>query len=621
MDIIRKLLHGGYSPDLLVKRGATAKYVTAVCEEIVEGTRKRKALWLGPTSTPPSSVPITPPKSQGGEQEKSIAGSPSSEVEILVSMGRRGSLSSEGSAEFELIEKPSPSSNRPMRLVPSSHWAPPASIPVSIPPIRPVASAAPSRPIPIESYKPPSTAQTTVSSSTTSNSFANTSVNAVSEIVPGSKTDKPINPLPFLPEKTIPAGLSKPPAASIPHQPIPSTVSLPPRPVIPNKAPPTEPKHHNKPKKGKRGKKSKDDVGNSDPITLNYDDEEPMLIDNPSTSTSSSISATPIPASAGLPPKPVAAQPPLITPSGPTTFPPWFSSESMPVLHPSFPSGSATLPIPPVAVSPVSGMVPSVSVPKESQADIDAKNAILEARRKVLESMKARKKVSNTVTPPVSASDLGAPPPVVEPPASAAFLPAVSMPEKTIEQEMLDLEAEVLTLQKEAAEEAMDIDEPEEGEITPSSLPLPLPAPAPIPFNNSTSLPNPKRGIKRPNVEDLDARPLSAQSRSRRKPFGGPPMKPSRLMINLDDESESESEDETGASTPVIGLDAVMRMKELQIRLLKEKIAARMREKAAKKAQTDLPSLPVDVQDTSATSKVALQGKIISRLGVDGQTM
>nr|XP_019048658.1 hypothetical protein I302_02431 [Kwoniella bestiolae CBS 10118]OCF27588.1 hypothetical protein I302_02431 [Kwoniella bestiolae CBS 10118] len=78
IDIIRNLISEGVSPDTLVQRGASPEYVMKVCKEIVEGTRKRKALWLE-TREPPraeSEAPSLPPP-------EPVNKSPSPEIEVV----------------------------------------------------------------------------------------------------------------------------------------------------------------------------------------------------------------------------------------------------------------------------------------------------------------------------------------------------------------------------------------------------------------------------------------------------------------------------------------------------------------------------------------------------------
>jgi hypothetical protein len=242
-------------------------------------------------------------------------------------------------------------------------------------------------------------------------------------------------------------------------------------------------------------------------------------------------------------------------------------------------------------------------------AELAAKNAILEARRKVLESMKRRKATKpeegnvkmevDSTTPPSQSSTPA--------PAAPSLTTETQARQKIIEQEVLDLEREMIGLQEAADAEVapgpaddsmttdatpappspspsvsmeMDVDdEPEDGEIIPSSVPNPTSMPSPLPISASSLPARPSsRGLKRPNAEDLESRPISAPIRIRKKPFGGP-QRPNRLLINLDDIDSSDEEDEppisaSGTSTPVLSLLAE---KEEKIRQLKAQIAEKMR--------------------------------------------
>ncbi|OCF71238.1 hypothetical protein I204_08191 [Kwoniella mangroviensis CBS 8886] len=78
IDIIRNLISEGVSPDTLVQRGASPEYVMKVCQEIVDGTKKRKALWLEMREQPraDSEAPSLPPPDPENK-------SPSPEVEVV----------------------------------------------------------------------------------------------------------------------------------------------------------------------------------------------------------------------------------------------------------------------------------------------------------------------------------------------------------------------------------------------------------------------------------------------------------------------------------------------------------------------------------------------------------
>ena len=142
MDIIRNLLREGITPEALIRRGATERYVTAVCEDIVRGTRRRKALWL--EAREPDRGASEAPSTLGSASPRSPRRSPSPRVRIAVAMKRSESHSSESSAEIKVM--PSPPSG-PRRLVPSSSWTPPKPSAVAPSPVLP-------QPMVVESFKP-----------------------------------------------------------------------------------------------------------------------------------------------------------------------------------------------------------------------------------------------------------------------------------------------------------------------------------------------------------------------------------------------------------------------------------------------------------------------------------
>ena len=554
MDIIRNLLQEGFSPDTLVKKGATAKYVSAVCEEIVEGTKRRKALWLAPKPAT-KSIAIDTPQSNltTTAAMDRLSQSPGSDIEVSISTNRRGSLSSEGSAEFQLIENPSPPPPRRIRhhrLVPSSSWVPtPSSQPI-------VTTLQPTRAVKIESYKPTQL---------------------------GTKVTPTISPRPL--QASVPPPTPPPPAAQpllAPSLPRPPVINAPSGPSRYNQTTASGPKSMPSRKKGK--KKNLDEVATNDaPITLNYDED---VETPPSTARSGTSVASAIVVDA----------------------------QSSQPLH-QYTYASSRPPVqdryrPPLPLATSSGS--SQPITSAAQTEIDGKNAMLEIRRKALESMRKRK-LAKTGSPEKMEVDLPTPT------DNATPIPTPGAIERTIEQEVLDLEQEVMGLQE--AEDArqeeeieeeetsrprspikslvdeeipMELDSPEPGEIVStlsSALPVPI-APIPLLPSSASSLPLSRRGVKRPNAEDMESRPLSAPSWVRRKPFGGAVQRPNRLMINLDEMSESDSDDDTQyrAHTPVVVANVLIQDKEEQIRLLREKIAARLKEKQAKKLRTGAAS-------------------------------
>lgn len=560
MDTIRKLLNDGLTPETLVKRGATPKYVTAVCEEIVEGTRRRKALWLGSTPQSHPSGSSTHMESVNMSSQRS-GGSGESEVEVLVSTDRRMSLSSEGSAEYELIENPSPPLPRPPRLIPSSHWAPSPPRQIASLSSKPAQQQAiPAKPVKIESYKPAPTI---------------TPTQALADSRP------------------TPVPLIRPVSSFVPSPPKPNSAGLPNKPI------PTGPKLGTKRSKQQHRQqhRSKDAHLPEGPSTLNYGDDE--VADTKPTPSLPTVSK------ADLPARPIVSydaqlpiQDSLLLSSASNQRPP-----KAPVIS-----------IPPVAAS----ARPSAS---EAQAEIDAKNAIIEIRRKALASMRLRRQHKAEPVEQSSTNKVNTAPESIS--GHSTPIPTSAM-ERTIEQEVLDLEQEVLGLQQAAEQspresEPMDLDSPEEGEITPSSLPVPLPIiPQVLPIS-SASLPTWNRGVKRPNAEELDARPLSAPNTwIKRKPFGGGPQRPGRLLVNLDEGSDDDSDEDTAKIDPtpfIVGLGLVQE-KDEQIRLLKEKIAAKLREREAKKLRGEGVSPTLEAAVTvvrSIADSTSAEGETINR--------
>ena len=222
--------------------------------------------------------------------------------------------------------------------------------------------------------------------------------------------------------------------------------------------------------------------------------------------------------------------------------------------------------------------------------------------------------------------------------------PIITVEEKSIEEQMVELEKEVMGLRT-RQNTPIDIDEPEEGEISdppPPTLPIQHLAPPSIQVL-STSLPNrSSRGMKRPNAEDMENRPTSLPTRplpiKRRSVFGGFSQRPNRLIINLDD-SDSEDDDDakerggerfakfmkSGTATPIpipipisilgTGEDETLKLfreKEEGIRRLKEQIAERVRVQQMKsnegvKEGTNTP----EVEVVNEAMKAVVSGKML----------
>ena len=194
-----------------------------------------------------------------------------------------------------------------------------------------------------------------------------------------------------------------------------------------------------------------------------------------------------------------------------------------------------------------------------------AMNALLESKRRAMESMKRGRKASKDVpslsarplTPPLdNRASLPSPPPV--PPSLAP----VAATQENLEDQVAALEQEVLGLQEAAPK---PVDDQEEGEI-PDEIEPPvqprmaaiIPSTTPVQLNKST---------KRPNAEDMmDYRTSSISSRSahpaKRRLFGAP-LRMKRLLVSLDDDDD-DSEDEGSTPTPTAAEMEVERKRLLQ---------------------------------------------------------
>ncbi|WWC97119.1 hypothetical protein V866_003997 [Kwoniella sp. B9012] len=491
IDIIRNLISEGVSPDTLVQRGASSEYVMKVCQEIVEGTKKRKALWLETREQPraESEAPSLPPPEPGYK-------SPSPEVEVVT-------VNQSGMPGLERIR--SDDSNDSNLYSPTERMDKPQNG------FAPKAIAKPTQPIRIESYKP------------------------------GQPSRPPSQPFSY------------------------STI-------------PTEPTH--------RSKKRQGDIAlavGSD-VVLNYDDAatHPAQPAQPKLPPSAARLGTSNPFSVldTIPLTPPFSPPPIVKAMVQADIPP-----------------EPTAPPPPA--------------PPPLTAEQTLQNALLESRRKAMDSMRRRRAA---VPKPISSVQS-----ITEVEVSAESTPvaddqAVEL-QKSIEEQMASIEKEVLEAaaaaiednpivpepepeHNEDEEEQMDLDEPEEGEIIPL-IDSSIPEPVIPPFIGSTSLPiRPPRGTKRMHAEDLNEnKATSLPSRSlppaKRKPFGAT-QRAQRLLLHLDD-SDSETSDDEDTPTPnviftptgdvdIIERQRMLEEKEASIRKLKEQIAARM---AARKKKVD----------------------------------
>ena len=519
MDIIRNLLYEGFSPDALVRRGATPRYVTAVCEDIVEGTKRRKALWLRP-------------------RDDTAKRLDSPEVEVSVTMTRNGSHSSESSAEIRLIEKLSPPKPKPQRLVPSSSWMPQAHS--SHPSVKP--GVVTSHAMPIDSFKPnqslkraalpvgASSAVRAVSSASIPSSTLSSTLQAASLTIP------PVT------NRSVTEGSASPPAIQPTSPPRDPSVTAPAKPIeilaLQGRT-------------RRRSSPSKPGASYAIGSTLSPLHNRSKAGDSYEVSAESSASSK---------------QSPFPGPSSSSThFQPSLAASSLPI---------SLVPESPFSQSPV-------------DLELAAKHAILESRRKALESMKLRRAAAKKIFPDMSNTSRQMDTSTHLPETPPFSLPLTAL-ENTIEQQVAELEREVMNPQMTL--DAMDIDEPEEDEPEEGEIPPSLPKQNLInlsssnPISASVPIMGSQRGQKRPNAEDLDNRPKSVPSRSvppsKRRVFGGVAQRPNRLLIYLDDsDSDGGGEDDIPELASEGETQRLLAEKEEGIRLLKEKIAARMRVK------------------------------------------
>ncbi|KAK8845428.1 hypothetical protein IAR55_006141 [Kwoniella newhampshirensis] len=539
MEIIRNLIHEGVSPDTLVQKGATPKYVMAVCEEIVQGTKKRKALWL---ETREWQVDSEPPVEEGSGPVDVERKSPSPDVAISVSTavetGRKLSTSSEDSAELTLVERMSPPKNSSLRLQPSSSWTPPSP---SFPTAR--QSAAYSQAIRIESYKP------------------------------GPKVNAHLQETPdIVPEPSIVPSAA---TASHPTGP-PSSIQMlsGPSRLPQDKQSSVQDGEVFQPRRKKRSGARDLDNGlsaNAD-VVLNYEDE---------TAAPSQPSTRSVP-ERRRPPPPIFDSPP----DPPAT---------------SFPPSEPTV------------MLPPQTALNSTRTELEAAlaNALLETRRKALESMRRRRAAQESTTGLATQAENPQTAPTLE--VIGPTIEEVEL-EKTIEEQMAELERDMLNSYPQPvttrADDDMDIDEPEEGEITAPSPPIVISAQATsISIPDSLPSHNRPRGKKRALAEDLmETRAVTAPPRTlppRRRPFWAM-QRPQKLILHLDDSSDSsedEGENTTSSDTPLLdpSFSASQAQLDENIRSLQERIA----KLKAKKAKQEMKHHDTSERSASITPSLS----------------
>lgn len=485
-------MQDGVRPDVLIKRGATPKYVSMVCREIVEGSRKRKegSPW---TETREPDTVITPDIDAGPSTLPSGLQSPTLLRSGLrspslgsVDMTRDRSISSISSVETSIEVERMILPEQPIRLVPTSSWSP--------------ANKASPSPVRVESYRP---TRSTVD---------------YSDIVP-SRPTRPVQPV---------ANLNIRLGTRLPAEGLPRPVSsyVPPKPT--------------------------------NPLRSRASDLSPV-VKRPTyhANTGQTPKTPPLPGSplVAKGPQPHIAPTPIaqgasggIVSLGDHEMAPLADAITIPVTAPT------VVPKPPLPRTSISTNGPS-----------SAMNALLESKRRAMESMKRGRKASKDVpslparppTPPLDTrASLPSPPPI--PPVLA---PATATQEN-LEDQVAALEQEVLGLQEAAPK---PVDDQEEGEI-PDEVEQPVqprmaaiaPSTTPVQLNKST---------KRPNAEDMmDYRTSSISSRSahpaKRRLFGAP-LRMKRLLVSLDDDDD-DSEDEGSTPTPTAAEMEVERKRLLQ---------------------------------------------------------
>ena len=525
MDIIRNLMLEGVGPDILIKRGATPKYVSMVCREFVESSRKKK----GESSREAVDTILTP------ELDPSpLPDAPRSPSIGSVELSRDLSMSSIGSVDASLKVERVFSPEQPTRLIPTSSWAPNQKLPTT--------------PVHIESYRPGRPA-----GSLGSASMATQSAGPSRSAQPG------------------------PPSASY-------AASV--------------------PKNSLRSRAS-----DLSPVV-----KRPDFLN--SNGQSSSISTT---SPNGTHVEPQGPQPHIApTPVRHNAHDVLASLNNMEAA-PLAPA----IPISTTAPSSVIG-IPIASTSAATASKASTMNALLESKRRAMESMKRGRKTSEFAarpdtrppTPPLGMRGSPLPsrpssvPPVQPPPSRPSFVPpSLPLTQENLEDQVAALEQEVIGLRE---AEPIIIEEEEEGEI-PDEVVIP-PQPRMAPIIPATT---PIRLNKRPNAEDMmDNRSQSISSRSvhpsKRRQFGTA-IRMKRLIISLDESDDEDNEDQ--APTPTAAeLEAdrqrLLKEKEDDMMKLREKIlklqAKAEKEKKAKAKEAALQAAAAPLEDTAATEDVIM---------------
>jgi hypothetical protein len=513
MDIIRNLMSEGVGPDILIKRGATPKYVNMVCQGLVEINRKAKD---GPSRTgsrervdtiltpelETSALPPAPPS-------PSLIRSPSlGAVELARGLSATSINSVETLVKVERMMSP----EQPVRLIPTSSWAPA--------PIRP--------PVRVESYRP----QPSAGPSGTTNQSGQSA--GPSHSVPRSNT--PLGP------RLGPGGI--------------------PRPSVTKK------------------NSMRDRASDLSPVVKRPE----FRVNNGQPAAAGSSTASPTTAQVeSQGPQPHVAPTPVAH----------GAHNVLVSLTNGETASTAATPRPISAPSSVT-VLPIAST--SSTAAYKASNALLESKRRVLESLKRTRKPSEDA--PRSAARPLTPPlesrcsPVPSVPAAIPSIPPLT--QENMEDQVAVLMQEVKGLR---AAEPIIVDDQEEGEI-PDDVTPPvqhrmapiIPATTPIQLNKST-----KRRTAEDMMDSNQSQSVSPRSvyPAKRRLFGTA-LRMKRLIVHLD---ESDDEDEEAERQRELRKkeEDMMALRE-QIRILKERKAkARMLDiQAASQAVDEVPIAVVD---------------------------
>ena len=628
MISLRNLLERGATPEMLVTRGATAKYVSAVCQQIVTDSENRKAqeLWSQPRETrsgrDDSGTP-TIPDSRSGVLPDALApvggeadGSVDMDVDTVTDaqegeqaeMNRSLSAHTDSSAEESQVERmmmlSSPDPPRPLVLArpmvevqvttttpnqPAGQAIPVSAAPQAMAQAVPIPAASRSSeqtvPIPVA---PVTTHVHTLSTPSTSQSSQHLQAMrmAVSSWTPTAPPSGPRSHLPFVPSPYASALQSAPTPSSRP-------------PVIPERS--------------------------SLPPAL-----------------AASLPPLPPPPPAQLPPAPPAGPAPgqsvKVSTYRPTSAAALraqlISATPMQSVPQTAAAGEAETAAQPAASTSTSTSLPAKAPARDITAALQARTAMLEARRKAMESMKAKRQQVRAATIDTAAAAASAVPGSSTPavctsvagPSSSTSVPmtvTVQTPAEgtDMDADMADIQARLDSLEQEQqlgslqaagtpasgtatptppvpveSDGRMDVDmddTPEDGEISDDA---PEPRAIQTPSLLATAPPSQTLNRrKRPNALDFGSKPTTTSQRPFRKRFAAR-LRHDLYSLNVDaasDSSDSEDEEEQAIIVPEriempetweqiasrMAVQEEQRKRDEAIAQLREKIALKQAEK------------------------------------------